>query len=155
MRIGIIILIFLLTFADGCVTNPPPPPVKLSVLPQIGSHFQPAARPVHFEMTSSASFDPAYAVTLNSIDFVVAVSQDDVVRYIATADRRFSTPDGIHVGSSLSSVLAAGATAPLPEPGWGFHTALLSGWSVGFTNGTGLSESPLPSNAGVVWIFRR
>jgi hypothetical protein len=155
MRIGIIILIFVLTFADGCVTDPPHPSIKLSVLPQIGSHFQPAVRPVQGVMTSSASLDPAYAVTLNSIDFVVAVSQDDIVRYIATVDRRFSTPDGIHVGSSLTSVLAAGAAAPLPEPGWGFHTALRSGWSIGFTNGTSLSETPLPSDAKVVWIFQR
>jgi hypothetical protein len=155
MRIGIIILVFLLTYTDGCVTDPSHPPLKLSALPQIGSHFQPAARPVRFEMTSGASLDPAYEVTFNGIDFVVAISRDDVVRYISTVDRRFSTPDGIHVGSSLSSVLAAGGAAPLPEPGWGFHTALRSGWSVGFTNGTGLSESPLASNARVVWIFQR
>jgi hypothetical protein len=162
MRIGIVIAIFLLTFTNGCVTDSSHqvtdsrvPPIKISALPQIGSHFQPAGRPVHFEMTSSASLEPAYAVTLNGVDFVVAVSRDDVVRYIATVDRRFSTPDGIHVGSSLCSVLAAGAASPLSEPGWGFHTLLPSRWSVGFTNGTGLSETPLPSDAKVVWIFQR
>jgi len=106
-------------------------------------------------MTSSGSLDPAYWAMLNGTNFVVAVSQDNLVRYLATTDARFSTPEGIHVGSSLSSVLAAGAAPLMAEPGWGFHTLLPSRWSVAFTNGVGFSDPPLPEDAKVVWIFQR
>ena len=155
-------LLLVLVIISGCVSDSPhqsidnrATPVRLSVLPQLGEHFQPQASLVHLEMTASASLDPAYVAMLDGTNFVVAVSQEGFVRYIATTDVRFSTPEGIHVGSALFSVLAAGAANPIAETGWGFHTLLPSRWSVGFTNGAGLSEPPLPRDSRVVWIFQR
>lgn len=94
-------------------------------------------------------------MSVHGTNFVVAVSPDGRIRYVATTDARFITPEGIRVGSPLAAVLATGAAAPTAEPGWGFHTALPSHWSVAFTNGAGLSESPLPADAKVAWLFQR
>lgn len=149
-------------FIAGCVSNSPHQAlndhaerINLAVLPQPGSPFHPGAQPSHLELMSSGSAEPAYWATLHGTNFVVAVSRDDVVRYVATTDARFFTPEGIHVGSPLATVLAAGAAVPMAEPGWGFHALLPSHWSVAFTNGAGLSGGPLPADAKVVWLFQR
>ena len=130
-------------------------PVILEAIPRIGARFEPGVESSHHELTAAGSLDRAYVVAVNGVQFTIAVSSKRDVVYVATTDTSFQTPENIRVGSSLASVRAAGAGEPLPESGWGFYTALPSGWQAAFTNGQSLSESPLPENARVRWLFQR
>jgi hypothetical protein len=132
-----------------------PAAVPMSVLPVLGSHLPFPVGSQHLEMTAAASLDPACHVSVGDVVFTVAVAPDGSVKYISTADRSFTTPEGIHVGSPIVQVRSVGASDPLPEAGWGFYARLPSGWYAGFVNGESLSEPPLPSDAVVRWLFKR
>lgn len=136
-------------------TGRPSNRVELATVPALGAPFHGSGPPDHHELTSSSSTHPAYPVSVRGVPFVVAVSSSGTVIYVATTDPAFRTPEDIRVGSALADVLAAGAAAPWPEPGWGFWTSLPSGWHVAFVNGPSLTVEPLPPNATVRWLFRR
>ena len=127
----------------------------MPVLPALGSRLPFPVNPEHLEMTAAASLDPACLISVGNVVFTVAVSPEGIVKYVATTDASFNTPEGVHVGSLVAQVRSAGASDPLPELGWGFYTRLPSGWHAAFANGKSLSEPPLPSNAAVTWLFKR
>lgn len=130
--------------------------VELPALPALGAPFQGSGPPAFLELTSSASLDPAYSVSVRGVRFVVAVSRSrGTVVYVGTTDPAFRTPENIRVGSGLADVLAAGGAAPLCERGWGFWTSLPSGWQVGFVSEPPPTDGPLSPNATVRWLFRR
>ncbi len=129
--------------------------VELPALPALGAPFRGYGPPPFGELTRSGSIDDAYSVSVRGVRFVVAVSQSGTVTYVGTTAPAFRTPENIHVGSGLAEVLAAGAAAPLPEPGWGFWTSLPSGWNAAFLTDPPYTEGALSPNATVRWLFRR
>jgi len=100
-------------------------------------------------MTASAQLYPSYQIERSGVPFTVGVDDQKRIHYIGTTDRRFVTPEGISVGSTLADVRRAGGAAIFPEPGWAAHSALPSGWHAAFTEGAPRDRSR------VAFLFRR
>lgn len=131
------------------------PRIELREQPALGMHVVPRTRTRVWEMTASAQEWPSYQVRDRGSVFLIALDTTDTVRYIGTYDASFATPEGIRVGSTLEAVRRAGAPAPVQEMGWSAHTELPSGWSVAFTDGSGIDAPPLSPSSQVKWLFKR
>jgi hypothetical protein len=100
-------------------------------------------------MSASAQLYHSYAVERSGVPFTVGVDDEKRIHYVGTTDRRFVTPEGISVGSTLADVRRAGGAAIFPEPGWAAHSTLPSGWHAAFTEGAPRDRSR------VAFLFRR
>ena len=80
-------------------------------------------------MTASAQTWPSYKVIADGIQYTVGVDYEEHVRFVATSDPAFRSPEGLRVGDSaaLAKRAAPGQKIVL-EPGWGHFIALPSGW---------------------------
>ncbi len=106
-------------------------------------------------MIASAQTWPYENIEIDGIKYGVAVDDRGQVAYVDCSDAKFSTPEGIKVGSTLEDVLKAGAKQPWGEPGWAYHTKLASGWSAAFVVGRGMTDGPLQPTSRVAWLFKR
>ena len=131
------------------------PTIELREAPALGMHVVPGTRTRLWDMTASGQEWPSYQVRDHGSVFLIALDPTDTIRYISTYDASFATPEGIRVGSTLESVRRAGAPAPVQEMGWAAHATLPSGWSVAFTDGSGINAPPLSPSSQVKWLFRR
>jgi len=140
-------LLLLLIFASIGCTSP-------KTLPNLGDRF---VFPQDWKILaiSTGQTAPYNPILINKVKYDVAVDNGNTVIYIGTNDPKFSSPEGLSIGSTLEQVLATGAQYPKEESGWGFHTKLPSGWSVGFSVGHHMTEDALQPDSKVLWFFKR
>src|SRR5471030_1217772 len=86
-------------------------------VPQLGSRMPCRAEGQQL-VIASAQMSPACTTRSHDIEFTVAGRRE--IEFVETRDPRFLTPEGIHVGSTLNDVRAAGGSQLRPEPGWRF-----------------------------------
>jgi len=127
-------------------------PLVLAGVPELGQMFW-TGRSGQLLMTSPADLRPVYEVVVAGTSYRVCQEEGRVV-YIESQDRRFRTPEGLAVGSSLADVQKATSTQPICEPGWATRVSLPSGWSAGFVGRSGCPE-PLSEVSKVRFFFRR
>jgi len=140
--------ILLVSLALGCAG------ARLETLPSLGDRF-PLPKSAHYLMTASAQLWPYKTVRIEGIGYDIASDRKGHVAYIGTSDKAFKTPEGLSVESTLTQVLATGAEAPWPEPGWAYHTKLPSGWSAAFVVGPEMTGGPLRPDSKVAFFFQR
>jgi len=134
----------------------PPPPADVSLplteRPELGAVLRQCAGSPAGSLTASAQRWPACRATHAGIDYVVGVEGQGVVRFIETSDRKFVTPEGLRIGSTVAAVRAAGGQDVRNERGWGYNSQLPSGWYARF-QATATNE--LPSDATVTSFYKR
>jgi len=84
-------------------------------------------------LENSGTISPAYLARKDTIDYLYCVNSDNIVTYIAPADRKFVTPEHAKIGStfrSLKNVLTD--TTVYYEIGWRAWVKLPSGWNASF-----------------------
>lgn len=107
-------------------------------------------------MASGGDTRKSYDVRHGGIRYSVGTHREsDVIKWIATSDPAFRTPEGLAAGDTLERVLAVAETGVAPEPGWAFHARLPSGWSAAFVQGKSMTEGELPPTARVCFFFKR
>jgi len=80
-------------------------------------------------MAASAQTWTSYKVVADGIRYTVGVDREERVRYVATSDASFRSPEGLRVGdSAVIAENAAPGQKIVLEPGWGHFIALPSGW---------------------------
>lgn len=99
-------------------------------------------------MTSSASILKCFKVELNEVEYLVCINSENRITYIETRDPKFSTGDGISIGTPLHKVLKVAKSDLRTEVGWATYLQLNSGWNVAF----GLEHD---SSVTVQWIFKK
>lgn len=131
------------------------PELKLSQLPEIGAIIKNPPKSRTLTMTSSASTDPEYQMKINAINYSVALNAVGKVKYIATDDISFSTPEGLKIGDSYSKVKEITKKTFIEESGWGYYIKLPSGWCAGFCEGKTCTSEPLNETSTIDWFFKR
>lgn len=150
----------------GCAhTDPQPARVPVSGNPRAsGVSIEPRlGEPIPFSastdwgiLVSASQISPAANVRYRGIVYEVAFDAGTRrIIYVGTRDSGFSTPEGIHVGSTLAETLRVGASFPGTEWGWGYSTALPSGWHAAFAEGKSMTGDSLRMTSTVKWLFRR
>jgi hypothetical protein len=126
----------------------------LSRMPRIDEKL--ADCPASFlEMLGPSELAPAARVRSAGIAFFVAFNENGRIKSISTADPKFYSGEGVHVGSTLREVTAAGGDKPQMLPGWGYYSHLPSGWNAGFGVGEDMTSGPLVAGSRAKWLFRR
>lgn len=157
----------------ACVTHPPSESMRpcfetilrLERVPQLGerlSHLEPSCTRT---MAASAQMWPSYEAIVTGIKFTVGTDADAHVRFLATTDPSFATPEGLHVGDAVAAAVRAAPTQSIVrEPGWGHYIALPSGWYAFIDDSQSdpsgrvdlnLGTRELASNARVTMFFMR
>ncbi|HNQ78465.1 MAG TPA: hypothetical protein PKJ37_06400 [Acidobacteriota bacterium] len=131
------------------------PELRLSQLPEIGTIIKKPPKSRTLIMTSSASTDPEYQMKINAINYSVALNAVGKVKYIATDDVSFSTPEGLKMGDSYSKVKEITQKNCVKESGWGYYIKLSSGWYAGFCEGKTCTSEPLTETSTIDWFFKR
>ncbi len=110
---------------------------------------------VRYLQTASGSIDRSHDVYIHGMKWTVAVRGDsDRVVYLATEDGRFVTPEGIHVGSTISDAMKAADDDLGCEPGFLCYVILPSGWRAVASSFP--AESDTPMDTATVWfLFKR
>ena len=83
-------------------------------------------------MISSANIAPVFKIEVQSYEFEVATGYGERIDWVSTTDRRFRTPEGIGVGSSMKEVSRRVDAEVLGIPGWACFVELPSGWKAAF-----------------------
>lgn len=107
-----------------------------------------------YRMTSSGSMEPMYKVALNDVDFVFCKNQSDVITYIETKDKDFTTKEGLKVGMSYEDAKSKVLQKAKLEKGWAYVLPLDEGWHAAFD----LSENDLQkmsSDSTIKWFYKR
>ncbi|HET7228663.1 MAG TPA: hypothetical protein VFJ16_01540 [Longimicrobium sp.] len=149
--------------AFGCTTprsehlrsDPAPPHSaghEVSTLPTLGSVNRFPA--YEYLLVSPSQLLPSSRVRFQGVLYTVAVQGDTVV-HVSTADPGFSSPEGLRVGDSLQKVREHGGGEPGLMPGWGYTSALPSGWYAAFEAPERHPYPALSPDARVRWFFQR
>jgi hypothetical protein len=121
----------------GCVTNRPgnlpspcaEPVIRMEHVPQLGDHLSHLAETCVRTMAASARTWPSYEAVAGGIPFTLGIDGDGIVRFAATKDKAFKSPDGLRVGDSAAAAIAAAPhESVMQESGWGSYILLPSGW---------------------------
>jgi hypothetical protein len=150
--------------ASSCVERV----MSFETVPKLGDHLSNLPESCVLTMAASAQMWPGYqsvAGRMVGTRFTLGVDGDAVVRYVATSDRFFRSPEGLRVGDSAA---AAAAAAPrellMQERGWGWFIQLPSGWCAfiddSSVNSSGqldlnLGTRPLRPDASITMFFMR
>jgi hypothetical protein len=151
LRNAVAILVLALVWACTPVLVPPPAAERA---PQLGERMPCTPGPAHL-VTAAAQTYPSCEFAVDRLKFDLAADPSGQVVFIACHDPAFRTPDGIRIGSSLREVLSSGGQQPVPEPGWGVHSLLPSGWHAVFAEIPSATPSELKPETEVAWLFRR
>jgi hypothetical protein len=133
---------------------PDPDPREVAILPTLGSRNPFSGRYEYQLLVSPSQTLPAYDVRFQGVLYTFAVQRDTVV-HLSTADPRFQSPEGLRVGDSLQKVREHGGGQPSLMPGWGYQSALPSGWYAAFEAPDRHPYPDLSPEARVRWFFRR
>lgn len=115
-------------------------------------------------VAASAQTWPAYDARVGDVRFIVGVDANARVRFVATRDPNFVSPEGLRVGDhAVRAEAAAPAAAVVREVGWGHYIPLPSGWNAliddsrmdGGTVDLNLGTKPLTPDARVTMFFMR
>ena len=106
-------------------------------------------------MTSASSFNYSYNITVDNIDFFMAVDKDNKIIYIGTTDKNFITSEGINIGSTLQDVMNVSEKSMIKETGWAYYVPLPSGWNAAFTEGEEMTGEEPSEKSNVKWLFKR
>jgi hypothetical protein len=131
-----------------------PAPREVATPPTLGSRIRFPDRSDDYLLVSPAQLSPAYRVRFQGVLYEVGVEGDKVV-YVSTADPRFQSPEGLRVGDSFQKVREHGGGKPGLLPGWGYRSALPSGWYAAFDFSEQHPYPDLSPEAHVRWFFQR
>ncbi len=106
-------------------------------------------------MTSSSSFEPAKNITVNGIDFKVVEKEKFNVTFCLTTDKKFKTPEGYSIGTTLKDISEPEKNQIYKEAGFGYFIKLKSGWQLAFCEGKSCTDSFPNENSTVKWIMHR
>ncbi len=107
-------------------------------------------------MASGGATRKSYDVRYGGIHYSVGTEREsDVIKWVATSDPAFRTPEGLAAGDTVDKVRAVAVTEVGAEPGWAFHARLPSGWSAAFVQGQSMTEGELSPTAKVCFFFKR
>jgi len=141
------------------------PSITVARLPELGERLSDLPPTNVRTMAASAQMWPAYETKVNGIAFEIGVDSQSRVRFIATTDKSFASPEGLHPGDAMAAAInaAPGETVTL-ERGWGNYILLPSGWYAfiddSHVDASGkydlnLGTRPLGSNAVISMFFKR
>lgn len=130
---------------------PPQPTYSLAEEPRLGAPSPIQAETRYLTLAASAQMYPSYRVAYRGVLFELGVDDRHVIRYIDTVDRHFKTPEGIAIGSPRADVMKLATNPLFPEPGWGCHALLPSGWRAAFD----IQDGPDHCGQQVKWLFQR
>lgn len=103
--------------------------------PQLGTVFPIQQASSEYWLVDAGQMSPAYRVTFERVQYIVAVDPMRRVRYVETTDPQFRTREGLSVGASDAEVFAAGGSRAIDDPGWGRYSRLQSGWNARYGAG--------------------
>ena len=140
-----------------------PPPILLSSLPVLCEVVDPEIRSETMTLSSSGQFLPHYVTTIDDIEFSLGLDSLDRIRFLATDDSSFVTPDQVQVGWTRETLELEFKAEVTCERGWACFLALPSGWHAAFrvadeiTSGKAIAyRTRMPSEEdAVTWFFRR
>ena len=125
-------------------------------LPELGDGLPPSAkRKPHTRMkTSVDSMDDVYQIAVSNITFALAVDTSNRVVHVSTKSAKYTTSDGVRIGSTLSEVRAVPNATETTKPNGAYFYRLASGWNAVFAHGTKHSKAPVPKDAKVKFLFK-
>lgn len=143
-------------FVAGLLVSPQPSAESIDskrLLPDIGWSFRadpdaepmlevpgrgeiPVRRGLGETMTSSSSFHPEFKVSIDGVEYSFSATKlpRGTLRYIATSDPEFRTPEGVHSGQELRGILQSADEPLREETGWACFVCLDSGWAAYFAS---------------------
>jgi hypothetical protein len=121
------------TLARPCVA----PNVSLSAVPNLGDVVpDPGETCVHTMVAPSQTW-PSYETVVAGVPYTLGLDREHRVRFVATNDPAFRTPEGLKMGDPAETVAgAAQGQEVMLERGWGHFVKLPSGWHVLLDNPT-------------------
>lgn len=84
-------------------------------------------------LTSSSSFEKAYFLKNNEINYLICKDSENRITYISTDDTNFITEEGIRLGMSINDPLITTKNEIFMEPGYAYILPLKSGWFAEFS----------------------
>ena len=130
-------------------------PIPLSQLPEIGEKIQVTYSTSTQIMVSSSQFYPEMKINLENVQYSLGFDNASIVKYIATNDSTFATPESLKIGDLGNEVLKYAKSQVRVEPGWGYYVEISDGWNAGFINGNEMTGKPWDDSLKVVWFFKR
>lgn len=105
-------------------------------------------------LVSAGQFKPSTPVQFDGRNFDLVLEKNDSI-YFATSDSLFLTHEKYNVGMTWAEIPQTVRKNLQKEIGWGYYIELLSGWSLGFCEGTSCTDSEPTASSTVKWIFKR
>ncbi len=134
-----------------------PVDMLLRSLPEIGDTLITNSKSRYHTMTNSANFSPAYDVTVDGIEYTIAVDEyenSSIVRFIWTRDKLFCTREGFRVGDTYD-IFSGKEYSLLVEPGWGNWVELLDDWRAFWGIGPSMTSGPVERDSEINGFFKR
>ena len=125
--------------------------ILLAAEPELGKPLPFQAKFQFLTTVSSSQMADAYYIRVDKILYTVGAERDGTVSILSTSDPLFRTPEGLHTGSTVDDVRAAGATGFAYENGFGCSAKLPSGWNAG----SEFVGEPLICKPQIVFFFKR
>lgn len=154
MRYTVAIVVWSIV-AIGCVSepqvrNPTTRATRVSSFPALGEPIaDTSAVKIQAMVSSGRRGYQAYELECNGLLLSIGADDDDIIRYIATEDPTFATPEGYQVGTPYRVIKSQVGEAM--EQGNCYAVPLPSGWNAAFKRG--LTKQPFP-HAPVIWFYK-
>jgi hypothetical protein len=141
------------------------PVINLQSVPGLGERLRNVGQSCTSTFAASAQTWPSYEAVVAGVKFTIGVDDENVVRFVATNDPMFTSPEGLHVRDAVAAAVAASPAESIrQERGWGYFIRLPSGWYA-FIDDSRLDASgrvdlnlgtrPLRGDAHVAMFFQR
>jgi hypothetical protein len=126
-----------------------------STVPQLGMRMPCKPKAGAEYVIASAQTSPGCSAVVAGTEFFFGTADKRSVAFVSTSDRKFRTPEGVAVGSTLSEVLSKGGGPVVAEPGWGYYSVLPSGWVALFPGVPGVAGASPTADSVVIEVFLR
>src|SRR5437868_6792060 len=94
--------------------------IQVAHVPRLGEHLSGAKGSRALIFVASGKTWPSYKTVGGGVEFTLGVDNDGIVRYVATSDQSFTSPEGLHVGDSVAAARRASPhETVIREQGWG------------------------------------
>lgn len=103
-------------------------------------------------LTSSAQFDEARIVVIDSVIYEVVFKKSGVIKFVSTGDEKFRSSEGLSIGSSyieVRKIFGINKVAIINIPGWGKYIKLQSGWNAVFD-----FKAPVDEKSKIQFFFK-
>ena len=102
-------------------------------------------------LVNPSQFEKAYEVIVDSITYIVTLSDKNLINRISTADNKFKTPDGFKVNDAYSEIAKKIPDQKVTDyRGWGKFIRLPSGWNAVFDY-----KEQINSNSKIQFFFKK